>query len=255
MEGMRDAANEIGVVLYGGETAELGVFVGSEDPNALTKFNWSGSAFGLVSDKQLITGERMQHGDVVIALKENGLRSNGVSAIRKALAMRFGKEWWNNPEAKDAIAQAAAPSVLYDKFLATMNGWFTDDFDPLIDMKCIAHITGGGIPSKFAEDILFSLGFSADLEDLYEPPQIMRDCAEWRGLEGLPVRDYECYETWNGGQGALVVVQASDESEFIRFAKLYGIEAKTCGRIQDKDEPRLTIVSKFREAKLTYKPR
>jgi len=54
---------------------------------------------------------------VILGLKENGFRCNGISSVRKALKEKFGKEWWINPRAKDSIKEAATPSVLYDTYI------------------------------------------------------------------------------------------------------------------------------------------
>lgn len=250
--GMCEASKQIGVVVFGGETAELGVHVGSENPVALTKFNWSGAVHGLIDPERVVTGKDIQAGDSVIALRERGFRSNGLSAVRKAFAQCYGTEWWQNPDAQRSIQAAAASSVLYDKFLATMNGWYNTNFEPVIDMKCISHISGGGIPSKFFEDVLVPLGFSAVLENLYDPSEIMRDCAEWYQPEGKRMSGYDCYKTWNGGQGALVVVRPQSVKDFINEAHNFGIEAKECGFIVKHDEPCLIISSKFRLETLEF---
>ena len=252
IEGMHDAADEIDLVLFGGETAELGVFVGSEDPKALTAFNWSGAVLGAIHPDKVITGQRMQPGDLVMALRDPGVRSNGVSTIRKALKQRFGDEWWSHPDAMPWIKDAALPSKLYDKFLCTMHGWFNPTFEPVVDMKCIAHITGGGIPGKFFDDILQPLGLSADLDDLWRPPAILRACADWYTIKGEPMPDRQCYETWHGGQGALVVIDPADEPVFLTEAAEYGIEARRGGVIRRRETPTLLIKSKFRDGDLTW---
>ncbi len=254
IEGMKNAADEIGVVITAGETAELGMFVGSEDPKALTMFNWSGSIIGAAHPNKMITGERMRPGHIVIALEDVGPRSNGISAIRKALALRFGSEWWANPDALPWIQAAATPCVLYDKFLCTMHGWHgSPRFEAMIEMFCIAHITGGGIPGKFFNDIVKPLGLSAELGDLFDPAPILRSTAEWYTIDGRSMPDRECYERFHGGQGALVVIDAADERRFIEHARNFGISAKACGRITETStKPRLVINSKFCGEMLIY---
>jgi phosphoribosylaminoimidazole (AIR) synthetase len=163
--GLAQAAKQQGILAYRGETAELGACVGSENPDAVTKFNWAGFALGAYDPKRVITGAKMRPGDIVVALQEKGFRSNGMSSVRAALRERFGEKWWENSDARPAIRAAARQSVIYDRFLTWANGW--DDipsFTPPFAMKCIAHISGGGIPSKFGEDILFRQGLSATLD-------------------------------------------------------------------------------------------
>lgn len=247
--GLRNAAHDASVVLFSGETAELGMCVGSWNPDATTKFNWSGSITALMDPKREISGERIQRGDVVIALRERGFRSNGMSAVRLALETRFGVRWWEHPDAQRIIGMAALPSVSYDRFLATMNGWYVQEFRQVVPVSGIAHITGGGIPAKFAADILFPLGLSAELDDLYDPPEVMRQCAEWNRT----MSDIDIYHTWNCGQGALVVMPPWMESRFLREAAVHGVEAKSCGRITKRSEPEMHIVSKFSGHRITFR--
>jgi phosphoribosylformylglycinamidine cyclo-ligase len=251
ISGLRDAAIELGVVLgYGGEVAELGVHVGADNPNAVAKFNWAGHMQGAMHPDKIIRGENMQSGDIVVALREQGARSNGISAIRRALKARFGSEWWNNPDAEGAINAAAAPSVLYDKFFAKLNGWFEKDFAIVVPVKCIAHISGGGIPGKLAEDILFRLGFSAELDNLPDPPRILLDCLEWLRESGEIISDSDCYKMWHGGPGVIAVVAPEHEGALHHYATAFGIRSQSCGRITKRSEPRLVLKSKFGSGKV-----
>lgn len=240
LEGLKQIADRQNLVMYKGETAELGTCVGSENKTARAKYLWSGVAIGAYNPKTIITGDQIREGMSVMALRERGIRNNGGSSVRKALALAFGQDCYSNPAAQDAIMKASVPAVLYDNFLATLNGWYSEDFRPLVPAYLISHLTGGGIKSKFAEDILFPRGLSAHLDNLWEPPEIMKQCAEWRGMT-----DRECYEVFNGGQGVLVVIESGDERRFVELAMDFGIEAKNAGIITKKPSPAVTIESKF----------
>ncbi len=240
MASLHRIANGNQLVMYKGETAELPGCVTSPNPDALTKYLWSGVAFGAYNPKTIITGDKVAEGMAVMALRELGMRNNGISSARKALAMAFGPSYYTKPEAQEALQRSARPAVLYDRFLATANGWFAREFAPLIRMHLIVHLTGGALRSKFAEDILFPRGLSADLDNLWDPPEIMQQCAKWRGM-----KDEECYETWHGGQGVLAVIESQDVRTFIAMAKQFGIQAKRAGKIVKKRSPRVKIESKF----------
>lgn len=254
LEGIRDAALDQGVVMQTGETAELGPCVGSEDPNAELKFNLSCFVLGAYHPDAMITGEHLAPGQVIVALREFGFRSNGISMVRAALRLKYGPEWWNNPAAAAAIKAAARPSVLYDRFLVHANGWNSVGFKDRIPVTCIAHITGGGIPGKFAEDLLFRAGLSAKLDGLYEPPHIMKRCAQYRGLEGEAVTAETFYRTWNGGQGVLAVMDSEDVERFLDLAQDFGIAAKVCGQIFKADSPVLQIESPYHGETVEFHP-
>ncbi len=238
MLGLRRLANENRFVLYKGETAELPGSVTSPNRKALAKYLWSGVALGAYNPKTIITGDKVKEGMIVMALKERGFRNNGISSARKAIVMHYGS--LSSPEAQDAVKRAAAPAILYDHFLTTANGWFEKGFKPVIPSYLNVHLTGGAIKSKLAEDILFPRGFSARLNNLWEPASIMRECADWRGM-----CDDECYEAWHGGQGWLSVINASDESAYVNMAADFGHQARRAGVITRQKNPTVVIESKF----------
>ncbi len=249
MYGLGEIAAEEGIVCLKGETAELGPCVGSENPDAPTKFNWGGVMFGIYDEDNMITGKNVKPGQIVMALKENGFRSNGISSLRTALRMKFGTTWWSNPDAMEAVTEASTPSVLYDKFLTTINGWDPDKLDRRIPVSFIAHLSGGGIKSKFAEDIILRQGLSAMLDNLYEPVPIMAQCRKWRDMS-----DDEAYATWHGGQGVLAVIDAEYEGKFIDVAAEFGKRAQKCGDILETpsgEKPSVRVISKFSGQEIT----
>jgi phosphoribosylaminoimidazole (AIR) synthetase len=249
MRGLATIAEENGYVVLGGETAELGAYVGSEDIKAKLKFNWGGMMFGVYHPQKMIRGDTLAPGQVVIALRDD-FRSNGISSVRKALAIRYGEKWYKNPKALPDIIAASSPSVQYDRFLNYLHGWMNenDRLLPLIKMHLIVHLSGGAFESKLGKDMLAPQNLSAYFGDLFNPPKIMRDCAKWRGLS-----DRECYKTWNGGQGALVVINPEDVGLFMRNARRFGIEARVAGKISKKMKGyTVKIKSKFNGSIVKY---
>ncbi len=249
LAGLGDAAKKEKIVLLKGETAQMSASLGSEIADSKTKLNWGGVMFGAYHKDKMITGENLTSGQVIIALKENGFRCNGISSVRTALRKKYGEKWWSNPEAQDDIRKAAEPSVLYDLFVNTIHGWFNKDFKPEINIHAIVHLSGGAFKEKLAKDILFPKGLSAELNDLWEPPEIMRKCADWRGIG-----DDEFYEVWNGGQGMLLVVEENQADQCLRRATEFGIQAKVAGKTTQEKNPQVIIESKFTPGKrIIYK--
>jgi phosphoribosylaminoimidazole (AIR) synthetase len=189
----------------------------------------------------------LRPGQILVVLRDL-FRSNGFSSVRKALAMKYGPEWWNNPEAIAAILACASPSALYDRMLNTAHGWF--DKDPMkarFIMHLIVHLSGGAFESKLG-DLLRPLGLSADLTNLFEPPEIMANCAKWRGMDSDG-----CYSAWNGGQGALIALDPDQADAFVSFAGNFGIEAQKAGKITEGKDYTVLIESKFDKGEvLTY---
>ncbi len=165
ISGLGDVAKESKIVVLKGETAQMGAAIGSEITDSKTKLNWSGTMIGAYHKDKMITGESLAPGQAIIALKENGFRSNGISSVRKALKEKFGEKWWENQEAKESIKLAATPSVLYDMFVNTIHGWFDKEFKAEIKIHAIVHLSGGALKEKLAKDILFPKDLSAELFD------------------------------------------------------------------------------------------
>ena len=137
----------------------------------------------------------------------------------------------------------------YDPLLTTLNGWFKPDFKQEIKVHAIVHLSGGAIKEKFAKDILFPRGLSSSLNNLWEPPMVMKNCAVWRGLS-----DEEFYETWNGGQGMLLVIDEKDVKHCLKRAKQFSIKARIAGRITKEKIPQVKIISKLTKGKeIIYK--
>lgn len=239
--GLGDIAKKMRIVIFRGETAELGPCIGSEIPGSKYRFNWSGTAIGVYDPDMTITGNLVSEGQDIIAFREYGGRANGYSSFRKAFAMQFGSEWFNNPDAQPYIEQAAYGSVLYDPFLTKINGWY-DGFTPLIRVRKLIHVTGGAFEGKLGQDLLFRKGLSAVLDNLWDPPEIMRLCQKWRDMP-----DEQAYKTWNGGQGMLAILDPDNSERFIQQASEAGLEAKICGKITKEDKPQIRIISKFRD--------
>lgn len=250
VDGLKALADAHGYVVVHGETAELGVYVGSDDPNAKLKFNWGAATFGVYHPAKMILGDTLKPGQVIMALRDD-FRSNGFSSVRKAFALRYGAEWFKNPDALSDLIAAASGSVQYDRFLSDLHGWTKvgtrQMLEPFIRMHLIVHLSGGAFKSKLGEDMLAPQNLSAEFTDLFDPPPIMRKCAEWRGLSGEA-----CYNSWNGGQGALVVIGPDDVDRFLEEATKFGIEAKAAGIIQTKQGYNVKITSKFDGSPVTY---
>ena len=247
--GLGKVARESKIVILKGETAQMGIAIGSEITDSKTKLNWSGTMIGAYHKNKMITGKTIKPGQVIIALKEDGFRCNGISSLRGALQAKYGKTWWKNKDAKESIREAATPSALYDTYVNTLHGWFDKSFKPEIKIHGIVHLSGGALKEKLAKDILLPKGLSAELNNLWNPPQIMRDCAKWRG-----VTDEEFYEVWNGGQGMLLVIDEKDANYCIKRAAKFKIQARVAGKITKQSNPSVSILSKLTPGKkIIYK--
>ena len=75
---------------------------------------------GLQHEKLTITGKEVEAGDVIIALKQDGFRSNGISKVRSAFEKHYGPNYYNEAP-REELEQALTPSAVYARALSELN--------------------------------------------------------------------------------------------------------------------------------------
>ena len=215
------AAKAARVAIINGEVAELGVRVsGYGDFN----YNWGAGCVWFANRDRLLTGKEILPGQYVVALRENGFRSNGLSLARKILQSKLGERWHECDKGREYASGILMPSIIYSAAVTDMVGGVQGE--PRAVVTGIAHITGGGIPGKLGR-VLKPSGFGAELDSLFDPPVIMQE------LKSLAnIRDEEAYKTWNMGNGMLIITP--EPQKVIDCAKNHNREAKIAGRIVEK---------------------
>ena len=213
MEGLMKACIEQKVVIPGGEIAELGSMVKG--------IIWNATAVGIVEKKKMITGEKIKAGDPIIGFREKGFRSNGFTLIRYILDNNLGKDWHktNFGNGKTWGEMVLTPTKIYHAAVLEMIGRYKQK--PQVEIKGIAHITGGGLPGNVVR-ILENNNLGAKIDILPEVPDVIRKVKEIGKIS-----DEEAFKSWNMGIGMVVV---SDEFEKIKeIAQKHDIEAVIIG--------------------------
>lgn len=226
MSGLAKACTEQKIVVPAGEIAEV--------PGAVNRGVWSATAVGVVEKDKVIRPETIAAGDTVITLQSGVARSNGFSLIRKILSDRFGDNW-HAQEWRDGTSWGEVmltPSIVYHAAILELTGRFEQGRQ--VNVKGISHITGGGIPSKFRR-ILKKSGLGAELTDLWEPHDAMKDLME---LGSVPVE--EAYRTWNMGNGMMLVVSPDDTEKTLSILESAGRHAKVAGTITSDSDISIT---------------
>ena len=193
VEGVAEGCRQAGCALIGGEMAE---HPGAMEPG---EFDLVGFAVGVVERDQLITGEHVRPGDVLIGLPSPGLRSNGYSLARKVLLERAGRGL-DGPGVRGRPPQpgrraARAVGDLRPAVLAVLR---------VVDVRAVAHITGGGIPGNLVRVLPDKADAVVD-QSSWEPPRIF---AEIQRLGD--VTDDEMAKVFNLGIGMILVVPPDD---------------------------------------------
>ena len=232
--GFKQACDEARIMITGGETAELGSRVGGFGPRM--HFNWCATGLGILANEMpLIDGSAIQEGDAVLSLRSCGIRSNGYSLARAVLQTAYGDHWhlesfdekmtWGN--------KLLTPSRIYAHHVSHVLALN-------MPIRGIAHITGGGLAANF-ERILQAWGKGAFLDTLQSPHSEMLRLQDLGGLS-----DREVYETWNMGNGMLLVLEPSSVEAVLAELRERNVPAQKAGVITNK--PQIELVSKAKEA-------
>ncbi|MCH7649297.1 MAG: phosphoribosylformylglycinamidine cyclo-ligase, partial [Thaumarchaeota archaeon] len=85
VQGLVKGAKKANVPIVGGETAIM--------PDVISgnhfSFDLAGMVVGMLTKKQMILGNKIKRGDVIIGVQSSGLHSNGYSLARKALLSKY----------------------------------------------------------------------------------------------------------------------------------------------------------------------
>ncbi|HWA31984.1 MAG TPA: phosphoribosylformylglycinamidine cyclo-ligase [Candidatus Paceibacterota bacterium] len=209
VSGMARACREGGIALIGGETAEMpGTYAPGEHDIA-------GSITGIVERAKIITGERIKAGDIILGFASSGLHTNGYSLARKILfkdkklSVKTGVK-----ELGESVGEALLKvHINYSKPVFRL-------IDRGVDVRGIAHITGGG----FTENIPRVLPKNLDAEiELGSWPVL--PIFEYLQKAGK-VSEAEMYRVFNMGIGLVVIIPPKDREkaeEILRREKVFWI--------------------------------
>ena len=220
------AATLARVAVVNGEVAELGDRVGGYGK---FNYNWGAAILWLAHRDRVLTGTAIKPGDSLVALGEGGFRSNGITDVRRAMLEHYGEDWQNKviPElGKRSLGRLVQqPSVIYSGFMSILTGGYDIAREPLARVTGVAHITGGGLPSKIGR-MLEPSGLGVEIAHPMSPPDIMLKVQELRGFS-----DRLAYGKWHMGQG--MVIATPEPDAVLEAAENHGVRAKEVGVVTE----------------------
>ncbi len=213
VEGVVEGCRQAGCSLLGGEMAE---HPGAMGPG---QFDLAGFAVGVAERDRLVTGEHLRPGDVLVGLPSPGLRCNGYSLARRVLE-RAGRSLDDEayPRAGRTLAdELLEPSVIYAPAVAELLR--------AVDVRAVAHITGGGIIGNLSRVLHPSTGAVVHRRS-WEVPRIFGE------IQRLgDVAEAEMAQVFNLGIGMVVAVPATDAHHALDLARTAGHRAVEIGEV------------------------
>ena len=214
IKGIASGCEQSGCALIGGETAEMpGMYPEGE-------YDLAGFAVGVVEKANIITGEHIKPGDVVLGLASNGAHSNGYSLVRKIIE-RSHPDLNAKFDGERTLADCImAPTRLYVKPLLALMQTLT--------VKGMAHITGGGITENVPR--VLPQNVVADIDSkTWQMPKLF----EWL-RDGGNVAPQEMFRTFNCGIGMVVIVSQADAARAISQLQAAGEKVSQIGVIRTR---------------------
>ncbi len=206
VKGVSQGCIQSEAALIGGETAEHPGLMPKED------YDLAGFAVGVCDRKDMITGEDLKAGDVLIGMASSGVHSNGFSLVRKVFEKELTREGLDTyyEELKTTLGQALLmPTKIYVKALKSVKR-------AGVTVKACSHITGGG----FYENVprMLKEGTRAVIKkDSYKVPAIFRMLA----AKG-DIAEEMMYNTFNMGLGMIVAVDKQDADKAMEAIRAAG---------------------------------
>jgi phosphoribosylformylglycinamidine cyclo-ligase len=217
-EGLKEGCLQAKVAMIGGETASL--------PEIVSNFDLAGTGIGIVDVENIITGDKIVEGDVLIGIESSGIHSNGLSLARKVFfddnLFDVDDKLPGDPETSIG-EELLKPTLIYVKpiiELLKMN----------LKVHGMAHITGGG----FTNLKRLKKGSGYVIETLPEPKPIFKTIHKL----GVPLE--EMYRVFNMGIGFVVIIKSEDAEKALDIIKKYNLAFKI-GTATDDPQEKVSI--------------
>ena len=214
VKGVAEGCKMSDAALIGGETAEHPGLMPEDE------YDLAGFAVGVVERKDLITGENIKSGDVLVGIASSGVHSNGFSLVRKVFEMTTESLNTYYDELGTTLGEALiAPTRIYVKALRAVK-------EAGVTINGCSHITGGG----FYENIPRMLPEGARAvvkKDSYEIPAIFKLLQKTGDIE-----EQMMYNTYNMGLGMVLAVKPEDVEKTMAAIEGAGEKAFVVGSVE-----------------------
>ena len=214
VKGVAEGCKQSDAALIGGETAEHPGLMPEDE------YDLAGFAVGVCDKKDMITGENLAAGDVLIGMASTGVHSNGFSLVRKVFDITKESLDTYYDDLGTTLGEALlAPTRIYVKALKSIK-------NAGVTVKACSHITGGGFYENSPR--MLKEGTHAVVEkDSYPIPPIFAKLAK----EG-EIEEQMMYNTFNMGLGMVLAVDPADVDKTMDAIREAGDQPYVVGKIE-----------------------
>ena len=218
VKGVAEGCSQANCALIGGETAEMPGFYKDDE------YDLAGFAVGVANEDQIITGQNTSAGDVIIGLASSGIHSNGYSLVRKILfdTVGYKPSTYIDDLGKTLAEELLTPTRIYVRSVLELM--------KSVEVKAMAHITGGGIPGNLKRVIPAGLQGHID-GSAWDIPPVFKLLAELGRVEWP-----EMFRTFNMGLGFMLIVSPGEADRAVALLRQRGEVASIVGEIRPGDD-------------------
>jgi phosphoribosylformylglycinamidine cyclo-ligase len=218
VSGVAEGCVQGDMALIGGETAEMPDMYGEDE------YDLAGFAVGVVEKDQIVTGQAIQKGDVLVGLPSSGVHSNGFSLVRKLL-------FKDHDLTVDTYIDELGATI--GETLLTPTRIYVHALSDLIvpyGVHGMSHITGGG----FYENIprMIPDGLCAKVDTSVIEPLPIFDVLQQLG----DVEAHDMYNTFNMGIGLVCALPQDQADGFVDALKQKGEKPVVLGEVVEGSE-------------------
>ncbi|MDP9094058.1 MAG: phosphoribosylformylglycinamidine cyclo-ligase [Actinomycetota bacterium] len=214
VSGIAEGCVQAGCALVGGETAEHPGVMGPDE------YDVSGTGVGVVNADAVLGPDRVEAGDVLIALGSSGLHSNGYSLVRHVLLEKGRLEL-------DSTPAVLGGQALADELLTPTRVYARDCL--ALAAECgahaFSHITGGGLAGNLVR--VLPANVDAIVNRSTWQPQPIFDLIARTGSVALDQMEL----TFNLGVGMIAVLPAPSAGDALDLLSSRGLAAWRLGEI------------------------
>ncbi|PMC36805.1 phosphoribosylformylglycinamidine cyclo-ligase [Bacillus sp. UMB0899] len=213
VKGIADGCEQSGCALVGGETAEMPGLYEEEE------YDVAGFSVGAVEKDEIVTGEYIKPGHVLVGLASSGIHSNGFSLVRKILLedQKLELDKVYEPFTQTLGEVLLTPTKIYVKPVL--------DVIKTYQVDGMAHITGGGFIENIPRMLPEGTGAEIDLGS-WPKPAIFDYLKEKGQLESE-----DMYNVFNMGIGFVLAVKEDVLQDVLEKLDANGEKGYVIGRV------------------------
>jgi phosphoribosylformylglycinamidine cyclo-ligase len=228
LKGIIEGANQAACPIPGGEIGDVAEII--KGIKTGKGFDLIIASVGGVLEKDIIFGDRIKTGDVIVGVRSSGVHSNGISLARKVLFKEWGGKYdaFDVPDGftREVVYEVLEPTRIYVKpFLKATKE---------VEVKGAVHVTGDAY-LKFNRLMKFSKSIGFEFTN-FRPQPVFKLIQETSPEVKGKITDEEMLKTFNMGWGFAIIVDRNDEDETASIFEKSGVEAEKIGNVTNTGE-------------------